>query len=558
MTTFIDNPGSVTFKVNQETRTLRGLALPFDVAARDSMGQGPWLFDADTAITWDRAKLLDGHDWRALIGTSGFSLTDEGVEFVAKVARTGRGDEVLALAQPDDDSDQGAALDGVSLGFANDGFEFEKRGDIYHVTAAHITELSVTPTPAFTGAQIRSVAASAAPKEGTPNMETTSTTAAPEVEFSAQLDALNQKVDALADIKVPVPAGAQFTVREEPVYRFAGTQRAASGHDFAEDVFAAAVRGDGAALERIQTFAAERLIGPAFVTTGNVDELNQPVHRPDMFMGQAPTPASPMYDFHHRGGLTDVTPFFYSKLDRANTTVAVANHVEGTDPTATTLVTATGATVTPSAVSGKVHITREVSDQGGSPQVSALIWNEFERSWKIALETKTHALYTASAGAIASLTTAIPAGANGQVAGLALKKGLLKLQFLADGSRFVKGFAHEDLYTELATFENADGEPLYPIINPQNRDGISGDKYSFIDVAGYRFSPTATLGATATSASNSYVSDPNAVHVWNSGLQRLEKLGEKVEGWDIGCFGYFAGIVYDGTGIRKVAYDPTA
>jgi hypothetical protein len=50
------------------------------------------------------------------------------------------------------------------------------------------------------------------------------------------------------------------------------------------------------------------------------------------------------------------------------------------------------------------------------------------------------------------------------------------------------------------------------------------------------------------------VADPNAVHVWNSGLTRLDKLQEKVEGWDLGVFGYFAGVVYDVTGLRKITY----
>jgi HK97 family phage prohead protease len=552
-----DNPGSVTFKVNAETRTLRGLALPFGVAARDSSGGGPWLFDADSDLTWTRAKLLDGHDWRSLVGTSGFAKTDEGLEFAAKVARTAKGDEILTLAMADeDDPDAGAALDGVSVGFANEGFEFEARDGHYYVKAGHITELSVTPIPAFAGAQIRSVAASAAPTdEGNPM--TDQTTEVAEAQFTAlgtKVTELAQKVEQLADIKVPV-ATATFEVKEEPIYRFSGHTPAPSGFDFATDMLAAA-NGDGAALARVREFTAERL-GPQFVDTTDTASVNPSQYRPDMFLGQAPVPASPMYDFFRKGSLTDVTPFFHTKLDRTSTTVAVGNHTEGVEPTDTELVTATGATVTPAPVSGKVHITREVADQGGNPQVSALVWAEFERSYKIALETKTTALIAAAAASITSLTTAIAAGADGATAGAAIERGLLGLQFLADGSRFEKAFGHVDLYTALATYENADGEKRYPIINPQNRDGVTGAKYSFIDIAGYRMEPGTSLGATSTAASNSYVADPNAVHVWNSGLQRLEKLQEKVEGWDLGVFGYFAGLVYDVTGLRKISYDPT-
>lgn len=70
--------------------------------------------------------------------------------------------------------------------------------------------------------------------------------------------------------------------------------------------------------------------------------------------------------------------------------------------------------------------------------------------------------------------------------------------------------------------------------------------------------PAAYLGATGTVAEKSYVADPNAVHVWNSGLTRLDKLEETVAGWNLGVFAYFAGVVYDTTGLRKITYDPTA
>src|SRR5690606_3702451 len=146
--------------------------------------------------------------------------------------------------------------------------------------------------------------------------------------------------------------------------------------------------------------------------------------------------------------------------------------------------------------SGMVHITREVADQGGNPQVSGLIWAEFERSFSIAREAKTWALINAAMASITSLTTAISPGADGQAAGQAIEAGLLGLQFLPDGARFTRAFGHVDLYSALATYENADGEKRYPIINPANKSGVTGDKYSFIDIGGYRMVPAATLGAT--------------------------------------------------------------
>lgn len=564
------------FAVDTEKRTLTGILLPFGevsrpakdprtgAAAKFSFAEGTVMVPEDPS----EVILNYGHDGESLASQVGvateLSLSAKGVLARFRIARTPEGDRILTLAEDKILKSFSAEVEGE--------FEPDKSG-VMHAKAAILTGGAVVRKPAFAGAHITSVAASAAQARKEPVMgdENTQTIEAP-ASFSkadgdalaAQFQKMAEDLAALKDIKIPVgPGAAQFEVKEEPIYRFGGTEGAPSGFDFAADLLAAGKDGDGAALKRIQDFTAERL-APTFATTADVNEVNPPQYRPDMFLGQAPIPQSPLYDTFHKGSLSNVTPFFWSKLDRVATTVAVGDHTEGTDPALTNLVTATGATVTPIPVSGRVHITREVADQGGNPQVSGLVWSEFERSLKIALETKTVALLTAAAGSITALGAAIAAGANGNVAGNTIEAGLVDLQFLADGYRFTKAFGHVDLYKALsgAVIPQFSGDTTgvkrYPIINPQNRDGVQGQKYSFIDIAGYRMEPAASLGATSGSASNSYVADPNAVHVWNSGLTRLDKLQEKVEGWDMGVFAYFAGVVYDVTGLRKIAYDPTA
>jgi hypothetical protein len=556
---------AATFAVDKETRTLTGVLLPFGAVSRPAADPvtgktGRFSFASGTVTLPDPGEVVlnYGHDGKSLQAQVGIathlSAEPDGIHAKFRIARTPEGDRVLALAE-----------DRILRAFSAEveGEFVADRAGVQHAKAAALTGAAVVPKPAFVGAQITSVAASAADKEEeamtneTTEVETAevSFTAAEGANLAAQIEELTKKVDGLAEIKVPVQATANLSVVEEPIYRFAGTTPAPSGFDFAEDLLNAARYGDQAAFKRVQEFTASHL-NPEFVTTGNTAQVNPATYRPDMFLGQAPVPTSPLYDTFHAGALSSVQPFFHSKLDRAATTVGVTDHVEGTDPALTNLVTVAGATVTPAPVSGRVHITREVGDQGGNPQISGMIWAEFDRSFKIALETKTTALLTAAAGSITSLTAAIAAGANGQVAGQAIEAGLLGLQFLADGSRFTKTFGHVDLYKALATFENADGEKRYPIINPQNRDGIAGAKYSFLDIAGYRMEPAASLGATSANASNSYVVDPSAVKVWNSGLTRLDKLTEKVEGWDLGVFAYWAGLVYDISGLRKIAYDP--
>jgi hypothetical protein len=561
---------AVAFAVDQAERSLSGVLLPFGEVSRPAADPNTgrsarFSFAEGTVMLPDDPNdvvLNYGHDGKSLytqVGVAVALATDaEGVHAKFRIARTPEGDRVLALAADRVLKSFSAEVEGE--------FSADSAG-VQHATAAILTGAAVVPKPAFTGAHITSVAASAAPSKETDMPEDPKENGP--VSFSkAEGDALmatvtnlTEKLAELEKVKIPVgPGTAQFQVKEEPIYRFAGAEGAASGFDFAADLLAAGKDGDAAALARLQKFTTENL-SPQFAdqptTTADVAAVNPSVYRPDMFLGQAPTPQSPLYDTFYKGPLGNVTPFFWSKLDRANTDVGVSDHTEGTDPETRDLVTAAGATVTPIPVSGRVHITREVADQGGNPVVSGLVWSEFQRSFSIALETKTQALIQAAAGSVTALAT-IAAGAAGDVAGKAIEAGLIGVQFLPDGFRFSKMFGHVDLYTALAAFENSDGEKRYPIINPQNRSGISGDKYSFLDIAGYRMTPAASLGATSGSASNSWLADPNAVHVWASGLTRLDKLQEKVEGWDMGVFAYFAGVVYDTTGLRKIAYDPTA
>jgi hypothetical protein len=555
---------AVEFAVDQEKRTLTGVLLPFNEVSRPAMDpttgkSARFSFAEGTVMLPDDPTdvvLNYGHDGKSLymqVGAAAVLATDsEGVHVKFNVARTPEGDRVLALAH-------GKVLKAFSAEVEG---EFEAGPDgVQHAKAAILTGAAVVRKPAFTGAHITSVAASAAPTKEIDMPEDQKENGP--VSFSktdgdalmAQVTTLTEKLAELEKVKIPVgPGTAQFQVTEEPIYRFAGDVGAPSGFDFATDLLAAGKDGDGAALDRLQKFTAENL-RPRFAdqptTTGDTAAVNPSQYRPDMFLGQAPTPKSPLYDTFYKSTLSNVTPFFWSKLDRTNTDVGVADHTEDVNPESRDLVTAAGTTVTPTAVSGRVHITREVADQGGNPVVSGLIRSEFDRSFSIALETKTAALIAAAS--VTELGGSIAAGATGLVAGAAVEAGLLGLQFLADGFRFTKAFGHVDLYTKLALAVTGNDEKVYPIINPQNRDGVTGAKFSYIDIAGYNLSPAASLGAT-TVGNKSYVADPNAVHVWNSGLTRLDKLSETVAGWDMAVFAYFAGVVYDVTGLRKITY----
>lgn len=561
---------AAVFAVDQAGRTLTGVLLPFGEVSGPALdpttGEVSRFSFAEGTITLpdDPGDVIlnYAHDMESLNAQVGSAATLQlqpgGVLATFRIARTPEGDRVLALADPSI-----RVLKSFSAEVEGE-FEIDADG-VKHAKATTLTGAAVVRKPAFAGAHITSVAASAAPNQEEPHVTDTKVGAGETVAFAkadgdalmAQVTDLTQKLAELEKIKLPVgPGVAQFQVVEEPIYRFAGAEAAPSGFDFATDLLAAGKDGDGAALDRLVKFTAVRL-SPQFAdqptTTADTAAVNPSTYRPDMFLGQAPVPASPLYDFFHKGALSNVTPFFWSKLDRANTDVGVGDHAEDVNPESRDLVTAAGAVVTPVAVDGRVHITREVADQGGNPVVSGLVWSEFERSFKIALETKTAALIAAGMAGITALAT-VPTATAGPAAGLLVEGGLVDLQFIADGFRFERVFGHVDLYKALALAANGNGEKIYPILGPTNRSGTTADKYASLQIAGYGMYPAASLGPTGAGANNSLAADPTAVHVWNSGLTRLDKLSETVAGWDMAVFAYFAGVLYDVTGLRKITY----
>ena len=359
--------------------------------------------------------------------------------------------------------------------------------------------------------------------------------------------------------------GAQVT--EPAPYRFDGTRGA---HEFSTDLAAALGLGalnpapNGEAYARVMTFMREQLDprrmatqgGPRFVTTTDTAPVNPTGYRPEMFVGEQRF-TTPLYDAFYKGGLSDATPFTFAKFSSASG--LVGDHTEGTEPTAGTYSTAQGATITPAPVSGKVHITREVGDQGGNPQISGLLWDKIQYEYYKAMETKAAAILAAAAPSEFT-GTALAAGAS-TVATLAtpIEQAIMKLNFLAGGNRFNYFAAHLDLYLALGGLKDGDNRPYYPILNPQNANGQTSGGYPSLNVSGTKVDPVWSIGTTSDgTAHKSYLADTSALYFWASAPVKLDKLQEKVEGWDLGVWGYQAGVLADASGLLKVTYDPTA
>jgi HK97 family phage prohead protease len=569
------------FRVDRERRVVSGLLLPWSTIARN--GWSRWRFAKDS-LSWSqvsRVKLNREHNRREAVGVATrLQSTAKGLEGTFKIARGAEGDQVLSLAED-------GVLDGFSIEaeFDHDSYELSRDNDdnvVRDVRKGRLVGVAITASPAFDDARVSRVAAS---REGSimkcskcghehaPNVACTAATetpaAGPDKEtaaaFTAAVEAFANHNDHLAeaitklvevqqngggdgpDVVDPTKRKAQFHVDEEPLYRFDGSR---GEHDFSSDVIAMSKK-DHDAEKRVLQWISESFEPIAkFVQTGDVSSLNPVRQRPDLYVDQLQFP-TPLWDSINKGTLDDNTPFVLPKF--ASSSNLVNDHTQGTEPTTGTFTT-TSQTITPSAVSGKVEVTREAWDQGGNPQLSVILWRQIVREYFEALEE-------ASASMLNGLTVAeVTLGADAVDEALAseVKTALAKLHFVRGGMRFRDFKLAEDLYTALADATDTTGRPIFPVLGAQNADGTMGTLFGSLNLAGLPSMPAwalpNTVAGTPNTPSKSYLYNREDVHGWASAPQRLD-FEYRVAFVDVGVWGYKALACTRTDGVRRINYD---
>jgi hypothetical protein len=508
-----------------ESRTITGLALPYNATARKFGIAVRFLPGSLEYGDVGRVKHLQDHV--TPVG-SVLSLEDTDAGLVAKLSVLGgpEGSPVKAARDQLLHDAAGGLYDGLSVGvdFSYDPEDgdvtYNEDTDTYDVQRATLREISSTPyMPAFDDARVTRVAASRTPGGDTVDpCQHCGQRHAPGIAcatFAAQLRTTAPAAPATPATPVtPVPretgpdmaaafaafvaAGAgqapegptpvnphraPLEVREASPYRFDryGNLRAGS-HDFSSDLFngwSPAGPGDQAARDRAESFLraafANRDFGNALlpesageqfaITPANVVNLNYPQNRPDLYVDQLDY-QYPLYAGSFKGTLDTVTPFVIPKFSTSSG--LVADHVTGTEPTPGAF-TATAQTITPSAVSGKVEITREAFDQGGNPQMSGLIWRQMVRGWYEALEAYVQAQLLAAAASIPDIT--ITASSADAVLDASLAGNLVPLQYIRGGDRYRIVFTQIDLFTAMVKAKDSTGRRLYPSLGAHERGG---------------------------------------------------------------------------------------
>lgn len=591
------------FTVDRENRIIEGVAVPYGQPAQ---WHGiTYTFDAGS-LQWDvdnpgRVKLMFPRHGTAVGKAIALRHTPGGLFSRFKVGRGAEGDRAL----------QGAE-DGVWDGFSV-GVDFDPnvdatpdrhdrtrltvhRGDLRHV--------ALTDEPTFDNARVTRVAASRttgghvpanetpgngpptepepSPEPVAPGPPATPEPAEPVAQFSAeQVLAFMRAVggqptpaaaiaaaDAVQRPQVVDPTRRlQLDRVNEPVaYRFDRRRNflPEQEHVFSRDLHDMALANDVYGVEspagrRVMDLLRFEYSGGLtrheFVITTDVDELNPTIQRPDMYVDQQDF-RYPIWNLISKGAPPDgVNPFLFPKF--SSSSGLVADHVEGTEPTGGTFVT-TSQTVTPTAVSGKAHLTREIWDMGGNPAVSTLVFNQMVRGYREGLESAAATfLNTLTAAADIALGTAATDLAfvqawEGAVAALNFIRGYDLSAMVVDQTTYLKAAAARD----------TTGRPFWPQIGPMNANGTVASRFTSLNGAGVEWLPSWALPSTPGSPNNSWLFDPMFVHGWATPPQRLEFPGATQAGAyapvafvDLAVWGYKALANSDIAAVRQVIYD---
>lgn len=185
-------------KGDSPSRQISGIALPYGETAVVADGTAVRFEPGALPVDGKAPKLFMYHDSTQPVGlVTERQDTDAGMLFTAKISATAAGDEALTLARD-------GVLDAVSVGVNPTEYRYDDDG-VMVVTAADWIELSMVPVPAFAGAEIREVLASAE-NPVLPSAQEPDETEPTEPVEETQVEATPAQAETVAAAAVPTPA----------------------------------------------------------------------------------------------------------------------------------------------------------------------------------------------------------------------------------------------------------------------------------------------------------------------------------------------------------------
>ena len=493
----------------QPSRTITGLAVPWDVVANLSGDVGPVKFlKGSISVDGPMPKLLEFHDDTRVIGRVTERLsTDDGLMFVATLSKTRAADDALALL-----ADQ--SISAVSIGAVP--LKFKRVDGVMEVSEARMIELSLVSFPAYADAEIQSVYASAEDEEEIPEEET-------------------PPQPSEEDEPMSEPTTVEAAVATQPIY---ATAKQEFKMPSAGEWMAAQFAGGSVAAE----FNARLRAAAPSVTTGDLD-------------GIMPTPiVAPIYSGIQ--GLRPVVDAIGARAMPAGGKVfivpKISTHVSiGGPETQNTTITAGQFIV------DDVQVTKGI--YGGYVQLSeaSIDWSDPEVLGALLEDLgKKYALFTDDVAADALLTGTVQA--TGNVAPTDPADWVAKIYacantILSSGNYLPDHlFVSGDVFAQLGTLSDTSDRPLFPQVGPMNAFGTMNAASRESIVFGLRLvvdtnfaAKTTIVGAAATGAFRCYEQQKGAIVAdIGSGASTLSR--------DVAFRGYFAPIMIDANQFMKI------
>lgn len=506
---------------DQARRTISGKIAPIGEIGHTSAGKV--IFERGSIQVDDPKKVLflEEHNDKVRLGRAqSIEATADGWYGTFKLSASTKATDALIEASE-------GLKTGMSVGV--EVIDSKPVGNVLHVLAAKLVEVSLVSNPAFKSAEIKEVAASEAeeakeetqPTESEAVVENTPDTVAvaPEVETPA-VEASAPKVTAATPRVYAQPRVAPMT-----------------GAQYLEANIKAALGDD----------SARQLVRAADDSTSNNTGLTLPQHLntfiTDTFTGR------PAFEAVTRQaliaeGMSFTVPRLYTNASTPDAAPTVADTNEGAAPSETGMTSAYD-TVSINKFSGLNRVSFELIDRS-SPSFMELLMAELRKAYEKATDAALLAALV-SDGTTAATTAATAAGLQSFIAteGAAAYKG-------TGGDFANKLVASTDVWAAIAGFADSTGRPIYNASQPMNAGGAVSPTANRGTVLGTDLIVDHNISTSGFVDNSCFLIAPSSVYVWESPTTNLRVNVLTSGEVEINLYGYLAiYVAKSGKGVRK-------
>jgi HK97 family phage prohead protease len=513
----------VLAEASEGRREIFGIAAPYGIEAVVSDGSRVMFEQGALPEDGPAPKLIESHDLGQIRGlVTERRNTDTGMEFTAKIAATAAGNDALELVKM-------GAIDSVSVGVTPTKWRMD--GDLMVIQAADWQELSLVAIPAFAGATITKVAASATPDDETP----------PETV---------PEEDTAMDETPNVEAAAPATIPTAPIYATIRKPRLPSPGEY----IAAMRRGGSEFAQLNANIAAEVQAATGDVTVSKADGVIPTPILPPVY--DAINPLRPIVTALGPRSMPDAGATFIRPFVKVRSAVGIQSSELTALSTANFEVD--DKVVTKKTFGGKLVLSEQVIDWSSPSMLDQAI---IDMASQYALATEKEVVDT-MAGAVANAQEVITDLDDGE--DIILKLYTAAAAISATGNYLPNAaVVAPTIWAKLGAALDGDGRPLFPLSGPVNSAGQlpQGTTGWNGNILGLTLVVSNQVGTqdVGNKKANEYIwlLNSRGVEVYESfkGFLRDESVGTL--GVTIAVRGYFAASVMDVNMIRILGPDAT-